>query len=221
MAKNAKLSNEPMRHPSMKWIGNDSLVKMVSVAPFGGKLSQNFKKCNPYIRHFWTHVAAFSMKHSEETTSFMAGVLSGGNIKERNGFTFAYYKGKTIDYLKKWGVPIYYESNRNKWKNYALISPFWPALFSIKMPIEVRDMWYNIKNAYKGKLYAAILWKVYASKEFAPNAIPYLQSRRTIISKFKTEDLSYVKKLFKLRVDENLTELHNGFKEMVQAWENK
>lgn len=204
MATNGEIIFDKDKYPSFKW-SNKGLEKIIEASSFGGVRRKNS----------WRYVAAFYLNYSSNSTSFMAGVLSGGILEERNDVEYAKYSGNTIPYIKEWGIPIEFEDD-----DYILISVFWPALFSFKMPVESRAKWYNIRSIINAKHYAAILWKTYVDCHFMSEAIPYLNNARTIFYRYKDYNGSNLKsgeQLKFLRVEMGLTGLHNGIKECVQT----
>ena len=197
---------------SMSWIGNTVLTKLVQSAPFGGRLTS----CKPHERgrYNWNNVPAFYMKYSEDSSSFMAGALAAGQLFTRRKKNYARYCSNLIPYFEKWNLPIEYTSPT---KLFVDISPFWPALFSIKMPKEIGESWFNISGAMNADNYAPILWKLYADNRFPKDAIPYLKSRRAIYYKFKSEE-GAMKRLEKLRIEIGLAELDFKVRDMVREW---
>ena len=203
--------------PSLSWKNNNNIYKVIKTSPFGGKISKEFE--NPYQTRNWSKVPALYLKHSEDTISFMVGLLSCGNIVEKNGISYARYAGRTIDYIKKWGIPLEYQTHYSKKENHVLISPIWPALFSIKMPKEIAEIWLNIENPCNSKIYCPILWKTYVGN-FVKDGIPYLPSRRSIFYYHKCKE-GTVKKLERLRVSTGMVELDYRVRDMVKIWNEK
>ena len=145
----------------------------------------------------------------------MAGVLVSGCKYELNGSAYAIYKKSIVPYFEKWKIPI----EGYKWGK-PYISPIWPALFSLKMPEEFKEYWYNIDNAFNANLYSAILWKTYVGNNFKRNGIPYLKCRRWIYYHHKCEE-GAMKKLEMLRLKKGLVELDYLVRDMIRVWSGK
>ena len=150
---------------------------------------------------------------------YLAGVLAGGRKSSRGGKIYAKYTTAS-KYIESIGVPIehkFYSSGRTK---HILVSPFWPALFSYRMPEKVGGSWLNIKNAAEASTYAAILWAVYVGQYLPKNVIPYMSSRRKIFYDFKCDE-GAIEKLLRMRSERKMTQLDNRFKDSVMYWAEK
>ena len=204
--------------PSLYWRNNPVIGEMIKNTPFGGKArGHGFSKIYRYNQKcFWT-TPAFSMNHSQDSLSYLAGFFATGQIRVSGGKTYVMYHCQNKDFLKSLGVPI--EKYVYQWKS-PLISPVWPALFSLKMPSCVQNSCLKQKKAYNAHEYAAILWRSYAKSDFRRNGIPYLQGRRKIYYSFKCEE-GAIERIEKLRVELGLVNLDKRFREMVQIWESR
>jgi len=115
--------------------------------------------------------------------------------------------------LFRFGFPIEHVTKSRQ----LLISPFWPALFALKMPEEIREYWKNISNPFGVNEYAPILWKTYANNKFPRGGIPYLKSRRWIFRHYKSER-GAMRTLEMLRVEKRLADLDGNVRGLVHAW---
>ena len=174
-----KIHWSPTRFPAFNWNCNTEVLEVLSESPFGGNLNTDRR-----IFHQWWSVPALYLKSSEDSHSFMAGVLATGKIDKRKGGIYADYSRGVLPYLEKWGIPIEFQSSS---KYHNLISPLWPALFVDYMP-ESRRKWLDIKNGgVNSQLYASVLWRMYVSNEdIKRKGIPYLRSRRWIYTHMGT-----------------------------------
>ena len=136
----------------------------------------------------------------------------------RNGLDYVQYKGKVTQYIDEWGFPSERQFNI---RQEVWISPIWPALFSLKMPKEVRETWLNLKQPIKSEIYCPILWKTYVDNQFPTRGIPYLQSRRRIYYRFKTPEMKTMRKLEMLRIETGLIRLTRNIREIMKLWKNK
>ena len=195
--------------PSCEWCNNSDITMLLQVSPFGGRM---FMPENN-TRHRWMNVPALCLKFNDTSIAFVAGLMSGLKKVERNGNCYAMFYQRALPYFKKIGIPIEGECGQGAY----LISPLWPALFVDYMPLGLYQKWLEIKKPYGADVYAAILWKTYVDNEFVSGGIPYLKARRTIYYEFECEE-GAMKKLEKLRVEKNLTELDNRIKTVVQEW---
>ena len=168
-----------------------------------------------YKQYRWNCVPAFYMDYSEDSLSFMAGVLGGATLVKKNAKTYARYTGQAAKYIEEWKIPV-----AEKKPHRVLISPIWAAIFTPYMPESIRDMWLNIEKPYEARLYATLLWKSYCNDKFPKNGIPYLPSRRAIFYKYKSDE-GAMRKLEMLRVTKNVVELDTRIGEMVQKWRDK
>jgi len=198
-------------YPTFYWQWNETILDLIKEAPFGGGIYSN----KPAYR--WVNVPALYLKSSEDSLSFIAGVLIGGQEHKKEGKIYAKYLIHIEPYLKKWGIPIEYYSPK---KQYLLISPIWPALFSLWMPDKFKQKWLKIKKPAETEIYAPVLWKTYVNTNFHSKGIPYLRSRRAVYNDFQGEEVGVARKLEVLRVERNLTELDNRVKEAIWEWKN-
>jgi len=160
----------------MHWTSNRDIFEVLATTPFAGEVN------NKDTHQRWHQVPALYLKYDEASISFMAGVLATGTLTERQGKQYVDYNELSAAYLKKFGIPLEYESESNF---HNLISPIWPALFTKHMP-ESGEKWIGIKNGYNTELYAAILWRIYVSNYIKRMGLPYLKSRRWVYSHLGT-----------------------------------
>jgi len=207
---------------SLIWRNNANIDTIVLASPFGGKIGKNLKENKPEKVHRWSYVPAFDLTYTKYTTSFVAGLLAGGKIVYKDKAYFSRHSGDAIEEIKKLKIPIEKElriKSFNYIDHYVLISPLWAALFSRKMPKEVRAKWFGIEKAYNAQLYSAILWRTYVDSSFRKGGIPYLKSRRMIFYEFKCEEGAMVR-LEKLRFDMKLSQLDYSVRDIVKEWAN-
>jgi len=209
-----KIVRHKKNFDSFRWYRNDSILELLQSCAFGGQFGTNISKQDNKQNNIWSFVPALSLRYSESGLFFFAGVLASGKLIKKGNETYAEYKGDCIKYLKKWHIPFEYVSKK---RQVVQISPFWPALFSLKMTPKIAEKWVTAQNPIKGKLYASILWKVYVDNKFPKNGIPFLPARRSIFYQHKCEEGS-MKRLEFLRVTEGLVELDNGILNMVRLW---
>lgn len=197
------------RFPSCEWFNNTDITELLQNCPFGGRIVKPINS----IRHRWVNVPALYLKFDDTSIDFVAGLMAGLKKVEKNGNHYAMFDQKVLKDFKKLGIPIEDKYKRNTY----LISPFWPALFVDHMPMELYQKWIEVKKPYNADIYAAILWKTYIDNDFEGDRIPYLKSRRSIYYDFKSEE-GAMKKVELMRVEKNLTELDNRFKNIVKEW---
>jgi hypothetical protein len=190
--------------PSFRWTTGRNIFEILSTTPFYGKTNGKSE-----AHYKWHDVPAFYLKHDRGSISFMAGVLATGRLTEKNGEIYADYNGFVLPYLKKFGIPIEYESKANL---HNLISPIWPALFTLHMP-EKGQNWLRIKCGYKSELYASILWRMYISNYIERNKIPYLKSRRWVYDHFGT-----VENTERQWLTMGLSQLDKRIRTIVESW---
>jgi hypothetical protein len=224
VAENGVLKWPKEKFPSLKWYNNDALLRLIKTCPYGGDL---YLKKEETVYNVWKYVPAFYLPYSNGTLDYLVGVLAGGKSCIRKEKAYARYSYTAAKYIEAIGIPVEYHLH-----DYILISPFWPALFSYKMPKEIGDSWFswptnvhgNIQSkrtiAAEANIYAIILWAVYVDEIFAPCGFPYLKSRRKIFYEFKCEE-GLINKIYKLRMERKMTQLDNRFKEAVMHWANK
>jgi len=193
--------------PSFYWTTNKTIVSLLKSCPFGGDLVEYSQS-----RYRWNKAPSLYLRSDENSISFMAGLLAAGTLYEKDDLTYAKYNANQKRYLKEWNIPI--ESNV---KAHVLISPIWPALFTPRMPEEFRDAWKNVYHPFGVKMYPPILWRTYVNNTFPTRGIPYLKSRRWIFQYYKSEK-GAMKKLERLRVEKNLTEIDHNVRQMVHEW---
>lgn len=208
ITKHGKIRWHKKRYPTFYWSRNAVVLRLIEECPFGGRISSRF------LTHKWINVPALYLKPSENSLSFMAGVFAGGQLHEEEGQMYAKYSILAKPYFEKWSVPI---ERYILDKKHFLVSPIWPALFSLWMPTGVGKSWLQIKNAAVTEIYAPVLWKTYVNTTFPSKGIPYLKSRRAIYRDFK-EEIGVARKLETLRVEKNLTELDNRVKKAIWEW---
>jgi hypothetical protein len=216
---NGKLIWSKKRFPSLVWDSSEvSMSEVIKTNKLGGKIKE-YKIFYVHINTKWSQVPALYLKHSEDTISFMAGLMSVAQDMVIDGVTYASFNKNLQPYLNKWGIPIEKEI-KIKRKVKILVSPIWPALFSIKMPLEMKCKWLNIKKPYKSDIYAPVLWRTYVDNAIVTDGIPYLRSRRSVYNDFADENgLGGLKrKLDLLRIEHKLTQLDNRVKEVIQMW---
>jgi hypothetical protein len=202
------------KFPNFRWRYNDRIAPLLRNSPFGGVVKEPEDE---RTYSFWIGAPALYLGHSEESLSYMAGVLATGRTIKFRGETYAKYDNRVLPYLHEFGIPIEHSSAQGR-KVY--ISPIWAALLSPLMPEGCREYWCNVKKAVKAKEYAAILWTIYVDSDYKKDGIPYLQSRRTVYSKYKGTR-GTVGTLKKLRVDNDLISLDDRFRECVHNWSRK
>lgn len=224
LAKNCQMFNsDPASFPSLRWRNNREINKIVEACPFGGIKGRNFRVQSPKLLDNWSFVPALDLSYTEYTPSFVAGILSAGEIVYKDGYYYSKHNDKVVDEIKKLKIPIEEEVKIGKFKGYdhhVLISPFWGALFSLRMPEEIRAKWFNLENAKNAHLYSAMMWHTYINTKFKKRGLlPYLKSRRMIFYEYKCEE-GAMKKLEKLRFEMNLTELDYSVRDIVKEWAN-
>lgn len=199
--------------PSLHYI-NPNVTEILKTAPVGGKLSAHSNNTK-----IWKIVPALYYKCNKDSPSYLAGALSCADIFEEDGYKYAKIHRSLFKCIKESGIPI-----EREYKKFCLISPIWPALFSLKMPPDIGKKWFGLKKAYKADFYAPILWKTYISNTFPRHALPYLKSQRTIYNDFEKmegEEGKILKKIDRARVSSGLTMLSNSVKNTVKLWREK
>lgn len=200
-ARNGKIKWNKKSYPTLHLYNNKSLNELILLSPFGGEL--NYRR--------WSYVPALYLKHSEESMSFLAGVLAGGNIVEINGEQFSGHKYWVKPLLTNLGIPIERETAfRTK---EVFISPIWAAIMTLWMPEEVREKWTTLSKPFGTDEYCPILWKTYVSSKFPTKGIPYLRSRRHLYYKYQS-----IESIKRMRVSKGLTTLDNRFREVMHQW---
>lgn len=197
---------------SFVWSYTNDVCKILNDSPFFGAKSYNWDVPHDINEYRWSRAAILSAKHSEESLSFMAGVLATGKLKVEDGFSYIQFNKKSSIWLKKWNIPIEHEG-----KNDFLISPFWTALFTPWMT-EASNHWKDLENPYMANKYALIMWNIFSKKhtEYPPEAIPYLWCRRKNFYKFGS-----IKDLGRQWVENHLSETDLRIRDAVQFWAKK
>ncbi len=210
LALHGRLKFSKLRYPTFKWYHDSGIGEILKTSSFGGKVVMLKNKTSK-----WIQVPAFYLKHSENTLSFVAGLMAGAKIRRFKGKDYAKFSSritnikKIIEDLK---IPI--ESSN---KRYFTISPIWPALFTPKMPEVGRSKWLILDKPCNASTYAPILWRTYIDKKIKTRGLPYLKSERMVKYDFACEE-GPMKRIEKLRVEMGLTELDNKIIEMVKIW---
>lgn len=205
--------------PTFRWQGHDNVLEILKNSPFTGKFSDNCFKNDITDYRRWNNVSAFCMRYSKNTPHFIAGVLATGSIYKYKNQYYAKYTKRLSDYFNSIGIPIEVEEDKLPFNRNILISIIWPALFSKYMPNNYGNIWLNIKNAYKTREYAPILWKIYGDSKFPTDGIPYLRSRRKIFYDFREQGKT-IKTLEFMRLNSGLINLHRIIGECVREWKN-
>jgi len=205
MAAHGKIKWHITCFPSL-YYDNENVTSLIKVCPFGGRLK----------RHGWHYVPSLYLAYSTDTPSYLAGVLACADIIEKDGFSYAKMDLSVKCWIDMAGIPIVFTG-----EDYFLISPIWGAIFTLKMPEEVRSRWLNIKRPYGTDFYAPILWKTYVSNTFPRNGLPYLRSQRKIYYDFEKangEKGKILKKIEMARVVGGMTMLSNAVRDIVKMW---
>ena len=214
-----KLKNGKSGFYTFYWFNNESIEEILDNAPFFGKKSYAWKrKANRLTGHYmWRTVPALSLKYSDKSLSFMAGVLATGRISQKakrrkhdkDNDIFVRYNLKIEPLLKQWHIPIEKRDVQG-----VYISPFWVALLTPWMP-PCCQKWAKFRTAiaYKAKDYALIMWKIYTNKDIRRKGIPYLISRRSYY-----ENYGSIKGLERRWVEEKLVEVDSRIKDAVIYW---
>jgi len=197
--------------PRFDWYGNDRLSVVLASSPFGGVLNQASIDTTPEAQRSWLGVPSLCLSYDIKSMSFLAGVMASGEVVETMGATYVKYKIAQLEYFEQWGIPIEHKRVR-----YFLVSPIWPALFSLYMPSCCKN-YYMVKEAAKGRLYAPVLWRMYLKKEFVTKGIPYLKSRRQVYYDHNCEE-GITRRLEMLRLRLGLINLDERVKNAVREW---
>jgi len=208
--------------PCIKWYDNNSIIKLLKLAPFYVGLYK-IKRA-----HFWSNIVAFCSKYSEDTLSFMAGVLATGNKITINKKVYIFYSHSAVDYIRKWCIPeetcdikaIKIARRCLKLPDkYCLISPFWTALLSFKMPEMFKKRWI-VYNAINAKIYALLMYKLYVNRSIKSRLLPYLIGRTTLFkNRKKLEDIPGLCIKYKIVSVDNIVK--NAAKEYANWYNNK
>jgi hypothetical protein len=213
---NGNIRNLSNMFCSFHWRNNPNLDDIIMSCPFHGKINNAVGKHDILdLNKLWKNVPAISTKYFNETSSYVAGILSAGIIYKVKDFNFIKYRYGVKEEFKRLGIPIKIGPGGT-----VLISPFWPALYSPLMPNIIKDKWSKVKHPYKAHEYAAIMWRTYSDKEFKRNAIPYLRSRRSIFYDYKCPE-GAMNKLESLRFEHDLIEITPTVNEMIKYWVEK
>lgn len=192
--------------PTFVWHGNEMIGNILKDSPFFGKITIKGNKC----RSKWSKVPALCLNPSENSISFMAGVLSAARLSVKNNISYAMFSKKVSVLFEKWRIPIEKKDN-----NHIYISPFWVALLVPWMP-SCCDIWKDIKSPCMAEEYAFIAWRIYTGAEIKTGAIPFLVSRRTFFYRYES-----VRDLEKDWIKYKLVELDERFKKVVQKWRDE
>jgi hypothetical protein len=215
LSRYGKLRINEEKFPSLEWRNHPELAEIIFSCPFGGNHNRISYSHDSLERAKWSVVPAFYLPYDESSISFMAGCLASTRIFKSRGQTYLLANNNIYKEILKMGIPIeHISANERK----CLISPFWHALFSLYMPESCRYRCLNLPNAYRANLYAAIIWKVYGDNRFKSQMIPYLQGRRSIFYKYKTEDRGAFRNLELMRLEYGLTNVHNNIRSLVFEW---
>lgn len=195
------------------WYNNYQLFDLIEKNPFGGRTSHPI-----YKLWKWKKAPVLSTKYDPTSFSYFAGLLATGRLVSKDNYTYAYYSASATRCLREWKIPV--EKLKRRGRDEGYISPFWPALFSFKMPDDIAQKWISAKNPFNADLYSVILWKVYVDNNFPTDGIPFLPCRRKIYYDYKCEE-GAMKKVEMLRVRCNLVELPNTIRDAVREWAKK
>jgi len=209
--KTGKVHWSVSHYPTFKWWGSPILVKVLEDCPYYGKVKDQKDEKHCYS---WQQVPALYLNPTNSTKSYVAGLLSTGRLHKDEGVTYALYKPEVMKELKRFGIPL--EKDFLK-KPRALISPFWPALFTKHMPECCYSYWLNVKKPYMGIEYASILWATHGDHKIVKGGLPYLPSRRKVLYMFKSEK-GTLKELQKRRVKHDLLRLDKLVNECLIDW---
>lgn len=186
--------------------------ELLESCPFPGEKDETWKRGNRVENYRWKS-PSLSLKFSEKTISFMAGVLATGKIEVVNGQTYIKYNQKVAAKLREWKIPI--EITESKFPFRVYISPFWATLFTPWMP-PCSQKFLDVKKPFKAKEYALIMWRVFGSKKIATEAIPFLMCRRSFFIHYgKVQDFE------RIWVEQKLTEIDSRVGKAIQYWKEK
>lgn len=219
LSENGVITDKVPSYPVLKWTCNDGLSRVVSIAPYPGNKNTNNGQDK---RNSYGCVPALVLKYNKDSISYLAGLLSAGEVRVIKGYSYAAYCQKLVKRFQELCIPLerpiikVFGSGNVK----TYISPIWPALFSYKMPKELGDMWINVKKPIKADIYCPILWRTYVSRKYMITAgIPHLKCARSLF--YQAEDTGGMRKFDMLRVELNLVGLDYRIKEAVQWWKNQ
>jgi hypothetical protein len=86
--------------PSFHWKPNNVILKLIEGCPFGGKIKvirhYNYKKPQ---KHAWINAPSLYLKYSEDSLSFIAGVMAGAQLFVKDGFEYAKFDKRLITYF--------------------------------------------------------------------------------------------------------------------------
>ena len=200
--------------PTVVWHFHEGIIDLLKDSPYGGTIVRykNDRKCVTSKGFSWRGVPALCMSYDESSMSFMAGVLASGKLLEKDGVVYIKYRATLRNWFVKVGIPLESDDKRK-----CLISPVWPALFSIHMPGICKRKWRDIKNACGAQLYPPILWFLYKDMNFISGGIPYLRCRRAVFYDFQCKE-GAKKKLMRLFVELGLTGMDKRIGDCVRLW---
>jgi len=133
-------------------------------------------------------------------------------LREKNGVIYIQYRRTLRNWFNEVGIPL-----ETKDKRECLISPVWPALFSMHMPGICKRKWRDIKNACGAKLYPPVLWYLYKDMNFVSGGIPYLRCRRAVFYDFQCEE-GAKRRMKNLFFELGLTNMDNRIGDCVRQW---
>ena len=201
-----KFSTKPKCYPKIKTAAKWA-SSLFEEAPFGGEVKLHWDKTIS-----WQRVPALCLQGSEDSTSFIAGILCLGILVQRNGQTLVQYPINAKEFVDRMRIPIVEQNDKC-----IFISPMWPALFSHKMPKIAFEYFNSIKRGYLTLEYSVVLWKTYMDNFFPRRGIPFLPSRRSVFYKFNCEE-GAAKRIEMMRFELGLAQLHNLVREAVKEW---
>jgi hypothetical protein len=197
--------------PRFEWYGNDRLSIELVCSPFGGLLNKAALEATGQNQRSWLGAPSLYLPYDVDSISFMAGVMASGEIVNTMGEVYVKYKASQFEHFQQWGIPIEHKRVR-----YFLVSAIWPALFSLYMPPSYKNH-FIVKGAFKGSVYAPVLWRMYLKKAFVTKGIPYLKSRRQIYTDHQCEE-GVTRRLEMLRLRLGLINLDDRIKKAVRRW---
>ena len=215
-----KLTSNKFDFPTLFWRCNESLNKIIPLASsglLGGRVNFHKYPIEKYLGN-WVNVPSFCLKYSTNSVNYVAGLFAGAVPVVINNVGYARFKHSFKWYINDLRIPIEkVKDDTGKNRFYFYTSPIWVALFTPKMPQEIRESWLKIRNPYLGDTYAPILWKTYIDKIFKRKGIPFLNCSRTVYYKHNCPE-GAMEKLDRLRVELDLTEIDNRIIEMIKLW---
>jgi hypothetical protein len=214
ITKSGRVHWSTRQYPTFKWWGSPILTTVLNDCPYYGRVKNDKPQEEERHCYSWQRVPALYLNSSYNTVSYVAGLLSTGKHHVFDGETYALYKHEVMRELELFGIKM---ERSSVGKPRALVSPFWPALFTKYMPESCHSYWFDIKKPYKGMEYAAILWATYANHKIVKNGLPYLPSRRSVFYHFQHEN-GTLRELQKLRIMNGLFGLNKRIEECLIKW---